>query len=120
MLTLSYMNTCFVIDLIEVYEMLNPQGFVGSEVGGAGHDLLVSVEIKQRLGNYPRPDREAVKLLVIGSREAIQAMLQQMHLCGFAEIFEWTDFMPAPTPERPLQCQPGELMRMLVKYFSKP
>lgn len=100
--------------------MLVPQGFIGSEVGGAEHNLLVSVEIRQRLGNYPRPDREAVKLLVIGSREAIQAMLQQMHLCGFAEIFEWTDFMPAPTPERPLQCQPGELMRMLVKYFSKP
>lgn len=99
--------------------MLIPQGFVGSEVGGAGHDLLVRVEIKQRLGNYPRPDREPVKLLVIGSREAIQAMLQQMHVCGFAELFEWTDFLPAPTPERPLRCQPGEWMRMLVKYCPK-
>lgn len=99
--------------------MLIPQGFVGSDVGGAEHDLLVSVEIRQKLGNYPKPDREAVKLLVIGSREAIQAMLQQMHLCGFAEIFEWTDFLPAPTPERPLRCRPDELMKMLVKYFSK-
>ena len=98
--------------------MLVPQGFVGSEVGDANHGLLVSVEIRQKLGNYPRPDREPVKLLVIGSREAVQAMLQQMHLCGFAEIFEWTDFMPAPTPERPLQCQPGEWMRMLVKNFA--
>lgn len=105
---------------MEAYFMLVPQGFIDSEVGVAEHDLLVSVEIKQKLGNYPRPDREAVKLLVIGSREAIQVMLQQMHLCGFAEIFEWTDFMPAPTPERPLRCQPGELMRILVKYFSKP
>ncbi len=99
--------------------MLIPQGFIGSEAGGAEDGLLVSVEIRQKLSNYPRPDREPVRLLVIGSREAIQAMIQQMHLCGFAEIFEWTDFLPAPTPDRPLQCQPGEWMKMLVKYFSK-
>jgi len=114
------MDTSMAIGLSEVRVVLTPTALIGSEVRGADHDLLVSVEIRQKLSNYPRPDREAVKLLVIGSREAIQAMLQQMHMCGFAEIFEWTDFMPAPTPERPLQCQPGELMRMLVKYFSKP
>jgi len=99
--------------------MLVPKGFVGSEVGSTEHDLLVSVEIRQKLSNYPRSDREPVKLLVIGSREAIQAMLQQMHLCGFAEIFEWTDFLPAPTLERPLRCNPGEWMKMLVKYFQE-
>jgi hypothetical protein len=40
--------------------MLVPQGFIGSEVGGAEHKLLVSVEIKQKLGNYPRPDDDEV------------------------------------------------------------
>jgi hypothetical protein len=100
--------------------MLAPQSFIGSEVSSAEHDLLVSVEIRQKLSNYPRPDREPVKLLVIGSREAIQAMLQQMHMCGFAEIFEWTDFLPAPTPDRPLQCNPGEWMKMLIKFFPRP
>lgn len=108
------------VGYFEVHIMLVPQGFVGSEVGGIEHDLLVSVEIRQKLSNYPRHDREPVKLLAIGSREAIQAMLQQMHMCGFAEIFEWTDFLPAPMPDRPLMCKPGELMRMLVKYFPKP
>jgi hypothetical protein len=113
------MDTMMAVGYFEVHIMLVPQGFVGSEVGGIEHDLLVSVEIRQKLSNYPRPDREPVKLLAIGSREAIQAMLQQMHMCGFAEIFEWTDFLPAPTPERPLRCRPDELMKMLVKYFSK-
>ena len=107
------------IGLFEVYVVLIPTALIGSEVHGADHDLLVSVEIRQKLSNYPRPDRESVKLLVIGHRKAIQAMLQQMHLCGFAEIFEWTDFLPAPTPERPLRCHPGESMKMLIKYFSK-
>ncbi|WP_228040295.1 hypothetical protein [Nodosilinea sp. LEGE 07088] len=114
------MDTIMAIGLFEVHVVLTPTAFIGSEMRAADNDLIVSVEIRQKLSNYPRPDREPVKLLAIGSREAIQAMLQQMHLCGFAEIFEWTDFLPAPTPERPLQCQPGELMRMLVKYFSKP
>jgi hypothetical protein len=108
------------VGLFKVYIVLIPKAFIGSEVSGVDHDLLVSVEIRQKLSNYPRPDRESVKLLVIGSREAIQAMLQQMHLCGFAEIFEWTDFLPAPTPDRPLRCNPGEWMKMLVKYFPKP
>lgn len=99
--------------------MLVLHAFIGSKGHPAEHDFLVSVEIRQKLSHYPRPDREPVKRLAIGSREAIQAMLQQMHMCGFAEIFEWTDFLPAPTPERPLQCQPGELMKMLVKYFYR-
>lgn len=50
-----------VIGHFEAHFMLAPQGFVGSEVSGAEHDFLVSVEIRQRLSNYPRPDREPVK-----------------------------------------------------------
>ena len=97
----------------------NPSAFVGSEVADSKTDVVVSIEIKQRLGNFPKEDKEPVKLLVIGSKQAVQAIVQALHMCGFAEIFEWTDFMPAPTPERPLQCKPGELMKVLVKYFSK-
>ncbi|NEQ47590.1 MAG: hypothetical protein F6K00_30220 [Leptolyngbya sp. SIOISBB] len=68
-------------------------------------------------------DKHPVRLLVMGSHPAIQAMVQQLHIWGFAEIFAWTDLMPAPTPERPLRCQPGESMKMLVilpqKMISK-
>lgn len=99
--------------------MLTPAAFVGSDGTDADTDVLVSVEIRQKLGNYPKADRDPVKLLVIGSRPAIQAIVQQLHLCGFAEMFEWTDFMRAPTPERPLRCRPGESMKMLVKYFPR-
>ncbi len=99
--------------------MLTPTAFVDSRLSDTEPEVLVSVEIRQKLGNFPKPDREPVKILVIGSRQAIQSIVQMLHLCGFAEIFEWTDFMPAPTPERPLRTQPGESMKMLVKYFPK-
>lgn len=92
--------------------------FVGSEAADKT-DAMVSIEIKQRLRNFPKEDKESVKLLVIGSKQAVQATVQALHMCGFAEVFEWTDFMPAPTPERPLRGMPGELMKVLVKYFSK-
>ncbi|MGD1862749.1 MAG: hypothetical protein ACFB0E_22615 [Leptolyngbyaceae cyanobacterium] len=99
--------------------MVTPTALVSSEVSDPDANVLVSVEIRQKLGNYPKVNKDPVRLLVIGSRPAIQSIVQQLHLYGFAEIFEWTDFMPAPTPERPLRCQPGESMKMLVKYFAR-
>jgi hypothetical protein len=113
------MHIIFVAIPWRILFMLTPHAFIGSDVTDANPELLVSVEIKQKLGNYPKEDKEPVKILVIGSRQAVQTIVQTLHLCGFAEIFEWTDFMPAPTPERPLRCNPGELMKMLVKYFPK-
>jgi hypothetical protein len=99
--------------------MSTPYAFLESSLADTNSDVVVSVEIRQKLGNLPKPDKEPVKIPVIGSKQAVQAIIQAMHLCGFAEIFEWTDFMPAPTPDRPLRCQPGEFMKMLVKYFPK-
>lgn len=99
--------------------MSTPYAFLEPSLADTNSDVVVSVEIRQKLGNFPKPDKEPVKILVIGSKQAVQAIVQALHLCGFAEIFEWTDFMPAPTSERPLRCQPGELMKMLVKYFPK-
>jgi hypothetical protein len=119
MLTLSYVQIISVAIPRRILFMLTPHAFIGSDMTNADPELLVSVEIKQKLGNYPKEDKEPVKILVIGSRQAVQTIVQTLHLYGFAEIFEWTDFIPAPTPERPLRCKPGELMKMLVKYFPK-
>lgn len=99
--------------------METPGASSGLEVADSKADVVVSIKIKQRFGNFPKEDKEPVKLLVIGSKKAVQAIVQALHMCGFAEIFEWTDFIPAPTPERPMQCDPGEQMKVLVKYFAE-
>jgi len=79
----------------------------------------VSLELSLKLHTYPKPDLEPVKLLVIGSREAVNAIVRSLHQHRFAEIFEWTDFLPAPSETNPLQTRPGEVMKALVKYVPR-
>ena len=79
----------------------------------------IGVEISLKLYSYPKPDREPVKILVIGSREAVSAIVNSLHQLRFAETLEWTDFLPAPTGENPLQFREGEVMKALVKYLPR-
>lgn len=79
----------------------------------------VGVELSLKLHTYPKPDREPVKLLVIGSREAVNAIVHSLHQHRFAEVFEWTDFLPAPSETNPLKTRPGEVMKALVKYLPR-
>jgi hypothetical protein len=79
----------------------------------------VTLSVSLKLHSYPKRDREPVKVLVIGSKQSVTAIVNTLHLLGFAETFEWTDFLPAPSAERPLQCQPEEVMKALVKYLPK-
>jgi len=76
-------------------------------------------ELTLKLHSYPNPDREPVKILVIGSKRAVSSIVVSLHQLGFAEIFEWTDFLSAPNADRPLQFAPDEVMKALVKYMPK-
>ncbi|MGB7314608.1 MAG: hypothetical protein WA939_16895 [Nodosilinea sp.] len=79
----------------------------------------VHLELTLKLHSYPHPDREPVKILVIGSKQSVSSIVVALHQLGFAEIFEWTDFLSAPNSDRPLQFQPGEVMKALIKYLPK-
>jgi hypothetical protein len=79
----------------------------------------IGVEISLKLYSYPKPDREPVKILVIGSREAVSVIVNSLHQLRFAETLEWTDFLPAPTGGNPLQFREGEVMKALVKYLPR-
>lgn len=79
----------------------------------------VSLELSLKLHSYPKPDREPVKILVIGSKAAVTAIVHRLHTHRFAEVFEWTDFLPAPSETNPLQTRPGEVMKALVKYLPR-
>ncbi|MBE9141432.1 hypothetical protein IQ254_30285 [Nodosilinea sp. LEGE 07088] len=89
--------------------------FLGDQ---ATHET-VGLEISLKLYSYPKPDREPVKILVIGSREAVSAIVNSLHQLSFAETFEWTDFLPAPTGDSPIQLRAGEVMKALVKYLPR-
>ena len=79
----------------------------------------VHLELTLKLHSYPHPDREPVKILVIGSKRSVSSIVVSLHQHGFAEIFEWTDFLSAPNADRPLQFQPHEVMKALVKYLPR-
>lgn len=79
----------------------------------------VHIELTLKLHSYPNPDREPVKILVIGSKRSVSSIVFALHQLGFAEIFEWTDFLSAPNSDRPLQFVPGEVMKALVKFLPR-
>ncbi|MGB3492190.1 MAG: hypothetical protein WBA57_05655 [Elainellaceae cyanobacterium] len=61
--------------------------------------------------------RTPVKILVIGSREAVTTTVYTLHHLRFAEIFEWTDFLAAPPAHQGFHLRPDEVMKALVKYL---
>ena len=76
----------------------------------------ISPETALRLYSVPKPDREPVKILIIGSQAAVNTIIHSLHHLHFAEPFEWTQFLPT---DRPIQPQPHESMRALVKYLPR-
>ncbi|MEO0434457.1 MAG: hypothetical protein AAF151_22465 [Cyanobacteria bacterium J06656_5] len=75
---------------------------------------IPTFEPSLQLCSVPKPDREPVKILIIGSQAAINTIIHSLHNHHFAELFEWTQFLPT---DRPIQPQPGESMRALIKYL---
>lgn len=58
----------------------------------------------------PKPEREAVQILVIGSSQSIEIIIRTLHQLRFAEVREWSPLLPAPTP--------GKLMRTLTRNLA--
>ncbi|MDX2212744.1 MAG: hypothetical protein SFY66_05585 [Oculatellaceae cyanobacterium bins.114] len=55
------------------------------------------------------PNRESLRVLVIGSRRGVTSTIHALHRLGFAEVREWSPLLPAPTP--------GEVMSILTRYL---
>lgn len=96
--------------------IITPDSAPGSGPADPGQ---VHLELTLKLHSYPNPDREPVKILVIGSKRSVSSIVVALHQLGFAEIFEWTDFLSAPNADRPLQFAPGEVMKALVKFLPR-
>jgi hypothetical protein len=54
--------------------------------------------------------REPVQLMVIGSAQGIETIIQNLHLRGFAHINEWSLAMPHSS---------GKLMRVLTRWVQQ-
>ncbi len=55
------------------------------------------------------PEREALRILVIGSRRGVTGTIQTLHRLRYAEVREWSPLMPTSNP-----C---EVMSILTRYI---
>ena len=63
--------------------------------------------------NFPHctdtsPNREPVRIIVIGSRQAVLAIIHTLHAKTFASADEWSSLQPEPVT--------GKLMSVVTKY----
>lgn len=56
-------------------------------------------------------EREPVQIIVIGSKEGINNVIQTLYTHRFAQISEWSPLLPASIP--------GKLMRTMIRYIPK-
>lgn len=57
------------------------------------------------------PDREPVRVMVIGTEHGINSIIHTLYAKGFAHISEWSRLMPHST---------GKFMRILTRYVQRP
>ena len=74
--------------------IITPDPATGSDQAEPGQ---VHLELTLKLHSYPNPDREPVKILVIGSKRSVSSIVVALHQLGFAEIFEWSGLSAPPT-----------------------
>ncbi|HLO85263.1 MAG TPA: hypothetical protein VK203_09665 [Nostocaceae cyanobacterium] len=68
-----------------------------------------SFAAKSSAFNEVSPSREAVKIMVVGSRQGVNSIIRTLHKLGFAEVGEWSPLLPST--------QPGEVMSVLTRYI---
>ena len=63
------------------------------------------------VGTEQLPDRESLRILIIGSRQGVTGTIQTLHRLRFAEVREWSPLLPGP--------KPGEVMSILARYILR-
>ena len=58
-----------------------------------------------------RENREPVRIMVVGSRQGITAVVNWLVRLGFAQMADWSDLQRAPNT--------GQWMRVLTKWLQK-
>jgi hypothetical protein len=48
----------------------------------------------------PNPERELIRVIVFGSRDAVRATIHESHVRGFRTIDTWSPLLPTPDPQK--------------------
>ena len=58
-----------------------------------------------------QPQRQQLKIMLIGSREAVKSAIMHFHLTGQAEIGNWSPLEPNPS-------NPEEMVSILIRHIK--
>ena len=83
-----------------------PKNFLSSATSASVRQVSESSASKTTV--EATPDRESLRILVIGSRQGVIGTIQTLHRLRFAEVHEWSPLLPAANP--------GEVMSILTRY----
>ena len=86
-----------------------------SASSGASESVLPSMPILLSAPN-PRPGRELLRHIVLGSREGVDEAVKQLHLLRYAEQFEWSRAIAIPETGILITPNQGEVFRYLVQW----
>ena len=82
-------------------------------IKNAINEALLQVDILEEADlTADEPQRQKLKLVLIGSPEVVQSAIHHFHLIGYAEVGDWSRFLPSPTDN------PEEVMSILIRKVT--
>ena len=67
--------------------------------------------------SQPQPEREPIRHLLIGSPAAVGLTIHQLHRLQYADAGLWSPAIALSSEHLVLTLNPGEVMRVLVRYM---
>ncbi|GAB4234948.1 MAG: hypothetical protein Kow00121_62590 [Elainellaceae cyanobacterium] len=65
------------------------------------------------------PNREAVRILLLGKPDLVQQVIQDLHLCRFCEVGVWSRPLKLTEHQQQLILDPEEVMRIYKRYLTR-
>ena len=95
--------------------MIYGPSFASSASSEASEPVLPSMPILLSAPN-PRPGRELLRHILLGSREGVDEAVKRLHLLRYAEQFEWSREIEIPETGILITPNQGEVLRCLARW----
>ena len=82
---------------------------------GSSSSASEAAQLKLTKTSPSQPEREKVRLLIYGSRRAVDRTIDQLQVLGFAEQFLWTPIAPIPENDIRITRADGEAYAFLIR-----
>jgi hypothetical protein len=81
------------------------------------HSPIQNPKSKIQNGTEPPPEQEPIRHLLIGSPAAVGLTIHQLHRLQYVEAGLWSPAIALVGEQLLLSLNPGEVMRVLVRYM---